>query len=79
MITNIATWGGSLAVRIPKKEAEQAGFTPGVSVDVCFEEHQLVVKKSKPRYSLNELVSGITAENLHAEIDTGIAVGNEYR
>ena len=78
MSTNIAAWGSSLAIRLPKREAEQAGFTQGVLVDVCVEKHRLVVKKAKPRYSLNELVTKITPENLHAETDTGPAVGNEY-
>ena len=29
------------------------------------------------RYSLEELVEAITPENLHTEIDSGVAVGNE--
>lgn len=33
--------------------------------------------RNRKRYSLDELVNGITPKNLHAEVDTGIAVGNE--
>jgi antitoxin MazE len=32
---------------------------------------------TRRRYSLEELVQAITPENLHTEIDSGIAVGNE--
>jgi antitoxin MazE len=38
----------------------------------------LVIKPgSRKRYSLDELIQGITPENLYTEIDSGIAVGNE--
>ena len=33
--------------------------------------------KRRKRYSLEELIEGITPENNHDEIDPGIAVGNE--
>ena len=32
---------------------------------------------TRRRYSLEELVEAITPENLHNEIDSGVAVGNE--
>ncbi|WP_201026151.1 AbrB/MazE/SpoVT family DNA-binding domain-containing protein [Mastigocoleus testarum] len=38
----------------------------------------LVVKpKIRKRYSLDEMIKGITPENLHSEVDTGVEVGNE--
>ena len=32
---------------------------------------------SSPRYSLDELIAGITEDNLHGQIDAGPAAGNE--
>jgi len=32
---------------------------------------------SKPRYNLEELLKGISEDNLHKEVDTGIPQGNE--
>jgi antitoxin MazE len=32
---------------------------------------------SATHWSLDELLAGITKDNLHAEIDTGVAIGNE--
>jgi hypothetical protein len=34
-------------------------------------------ERIKPRYTLDELLSGITEENKHGETDWGPAVGNE--
>jgi antitoxin MazE len=52
---------------------------PQVSeVNISVVDETLVVKpRSHKRYSLDELVKGITPENLHAEVDTGVSVGNE--
>ena len=77
MSTNITKWGSSLGVRIPKKEAERAGFSQGMSVEVIADNNQLVITKAKPRYFLDDLVSRITPQNLHAEVDSGSPVGNE--
>jgi antitoxin MazE len=30
-----------------------------------------------PDWTLDELIAGITKDNLHKEVDTGFAVGNE--
>jgi antitoxin MazE len=38
----------------------------------------VVKPKIRRRYSLDELVNAITPENLHGEIDSGAAVGNEF-
>lgn len=70
-------WGNSLAVRIPKAIAEQAGVREKDEFDI-----EVVAKviRMKPRQrgkSLGELVAGITPENLHAEADFGRPRGRE--
>jgi antitoxin MazE len=78
MRAKIQKWGNSLALRIPKAVAEIAGFSEGHEVELVVEEGRVVVKPvRKRRYTLDELVAGITEENRHEEIDTGPSVGNE--
>lgn len=78
MVTTVAKWGNSLAVRIPQNLAKEINLAEGVEIDLGVLDGSLVIKpRSRKRYSLDELIKGITPENLHSEIDSGIAVGNE--
>ena len=77
MATNVAMWGTSLGVHLPKHEAERAGIESGTSVNVYVEDQRLIIEKAKPRYSIDDLVSMITPENLHGEFKTGASKGNE--
>jgi antitoxin MazE len=78
MITNVAKWGNSLALRIPQHLAKEIELIAGGEVEIFALDGNLVVKPKKQRqYSLDELIAGITPDNLHAEIDTGVSVGVE--
>lgn len=78
MAATIAKWGNSLAVRIPHHLAKQIQLSEGVEVDLTVVDGNLVIKpRTRKRYALDELVSAITPENLHAEVDSGTVVGNE--
>jgi antitoxin MazE len=78
MVSTVAKWGNSLAIRIPQTLAKEIHLAEGTEIDLVVVDGTLVVKpRSRKRYSLDELVEGITPENLHTEIDSGIAVGNE--
>ncbi|WP_414549954.1 AbrB/MazE/SpoVT family DNA-binding domain-containing protein [Anabaena sp. CCY 0017] len=78
MVANIAKWGNSLAVRIPQNLAKEIHLTEGSEVDLSVVDGNLVIKLKKPkRYSLDDLIQEITPDNLHAEVDSGVAVGNE--
>jgi antitoxin MazE len=72
----------SLALRVPSAFAKELGATAGKCAEMTVEDGALVVKVGRPkkkrrRYSLEELVAGITKENCHPEIDWGPPVGNE--
>ncbi len=73
--SHVAKWGSSLAVRIPKPIAEQWGVREGSRVEMTPRGDQLVVRRKA--YDLAEMVGRMTARNLHAEVDTGPAQGNE--
>ncbi|NJO40620.1 MAG: AbrB/MazE/SpoVT family DNA-binding domain-containing protein [Cyanobacteria bacterium CRU_2_1] len=78
MVAIVARWGNSLAIRIPQNLAKEIQLLEGDEVDLAVVDGKIVIKpRSRKRYSLDELVNAITSENLHTEVDTGIAVGNE--
>ena len=73
--SHIAQWGTSLAVRIPKPLAEEWGVQVGSAVEMTTDGESLTL--TKKAYDLDEMLSRVTAENLHSEWDTGLAQGNE--
>ena len=78
MVGTIAKWGNSLAVRIPQHLAKEINLTEGSQVQLVLIDGKLTIEPiTRRRYSLEELIEEITPENLHNEIDSGVAVGNE--
>lgn len=74
----IQRWGNSLAVRIPSVFAKEAGFEADSSVEILVTEGNIVISPRRtPEFTLEQLLAGITDENLHEEITTGPAVGKE--
>jgi antitoxin MazE len=78
MKTRVQKWGNSLALRIPKSFAAEAGLLANQDVELSLVEGALVVKAIKPpALTLAELLRGITDDNLPGEWDTGPATGKE--
>ena len=78
MQTKIQKWGNSLAVRIPKAFVKEAHVACGTSVDLTVDDGKIVIDPhTEPEYRLEDLLKGVTKRNLHAEVDTGEAVGRE--
>ncbi len=78
MRVQIQKWGNSLAIRIPKAFAKETTIKQGTFVDLSTQEGSLVAKPIKDlNYTLEELLAGVTKENLHGEVDTGAAMGRE--
>ncbi len=78
MTTVVAKWGNSLAIRIPKSVAEQAQVTEGISIEFTVEGNSIIITPQKrKKYTLDELLEGMTSEQFHPEFATGNAVGNE--
>jgi antitoxin MazE len=80
MIVQFARWGNSLAVRIPSAFAREIQAVEGRSADLSVQDGRLIVTpiNEVPCNQLADLVDGIMDENLHGEIGTGPAVGNEF-
>jgi len=78
MKTRVQKWGNSLALRIPKSFADEVGFQKETAVEVSVSDGKLVITPVvKPELSLKQLLTKVTKENLHHEVNTGAAVGNE--
>lgn len=78
MRTQVQKWGNSLAIRIPKSFAKEIKIEQGSVVDLSVVKGKLIAKAiDEDEYALEELLAGVTEENLHAEVDTGDAIGRE--
>jgi antitoxin MazE len=74
----VKKWGNSASVRIPSAVLRAAKLRLDDSVDVREESGRIVIEPVRHReYTLSELLKGITAENLHEEVDFGRPVGRE--
>jgi antitoxin MazE len=78
MKTRVQKWGNSLALRIPKSFAAETGLREDAPVELSLVAGKLVIQPLLPEpLTLDELLRGVTDQNLHGEWDTGPAVGRE--
>jgi len=78
MQARVQRWGNSLAIRIPKPFALAVGLEQNALVKLSISEGKLMLEPIvEPKYTLEQLLSEVTEDNLHQEIETGAPVGNE--
>jgi antitoxin MazE len=77
MANIINRWGNSLGVRIPLPVANELGFKIGTVVEVTIEDGRAVISPVKKKYTLAELLEGVTPDLIEGEYDWGQPVGNE--
>ncbi|CAB1062205.1 hypothetical protein D1BOALGB6SA_6981 [Olavius sp. associated proteobacterium Delta 1] len=78
MRTKIKKWGNSLALRIPKSFALNANLRQDELVDISIDKDRIIIIPiGQKEYSLDELLAGVSEDNLHGEFDTGAPVGKE--
>ena len=78
MRVKVQKWGNSLALRIPKPFAEEAEVQEGAVLDLSVRDGELVAKPVvQRRYTLRQLLRGVTKDNVHEEVDWGDGVGRE--
>ena len=76
--SKISKWGNSLAVRIPLAIARQASLGEGDSVALTLDPNGgIVVRPSRRKYELSDLVGRITPKNRHRETQWGRPEGEE--
>ena len=78
MQTKIKKWGNSLALRIPKSFALNANLRQDELVDISIDKERIIITPiGQKEYWLDELLAGVSEDNLHGEFDTGVPVGKE--
>ncbi len=80
MRTRLKKWGNSLAIRVPTGLLAELNLSENSTVDLRVEEGNLIMtplQQRKWKYSLEELLAGVSEENIHPETDWGSAVGEE--
>jgi antitoxin MazE len=76
--TRVSRWGNSLAVRIPQGVATEARIAEGdrLTLDLATD-GSIVLRSTRRKYDLRQLVSRITTKNRHSETDWGPPAGQE--
>ena len=77
MTTHVSKWGNSLGLRLPKAVAREAQVDEGDPVDVSVKNGTIVIRPTRPTYSIEQLAAGITPGNRHDESDWGAPFGHE--
>jgi antitoxin MazE len=77
MQVQVARWGNSLGVRLPKELAARLGIAEGSRVDMRAEQDRIVISVARPVYTLDELLVGTTPKAMHEAFDWGDDVGRE--
>ena len=74
----LAQWGNSLAVRMPKPVAVAANLQRGDRLEFKVSGPGAIqILSAKPKRSLSQMVRGITPQNRHAQTDWGETAGRE--
>lgn len=75
---SVGKWGNSAAVRLPATLLEQANLSPQQPIDLLLSSGRIILEPVRDQeFELSALLSLITPENLHGEIDLGGPVGRE--
>jgi antitoxin MazE len=77
MVAKIQRWGNSLAVRIPNVIAKELQISQGSEIEMKQLDDKIIIAPKHEKYDLKHLVSKINRSNIHTEIKTHEAVGNE--
>ena len=77
MEARVRKWGNSLGIRIPQSMAEDIGLSQDSVVSIEVKSGQLIVRPGSRKYTLSELLDGISPENVHSETNWGGPVGKE--
>ena len=78
MNATVQKWGNSLALRIPNSFAKDIHLHRGSPVDVIVLNGSIVVKPNRQnKFSLSQLLKGVSKSNIHSEHDWGGPVGKE--
>ena len=77
--TKIQRWGNDLGINIPAVIANGFSLKEGLYVSIRGNGSRIIIEppKANVSYSLNEMLSEITEDNIHHCVETGMPTGNE--
>ena len=77
--TKVSQWGNSLAIRLPQALVAELAIERGVDLELRIENvgFRVTIPSIPKKFTLEELLAGVTPENIHHEIDWGKAQGKE--
>lgn len=77
--TKVSQWGNSLAIRLPQALVAELAIERGVEVELRIENDgfRVTIPSVPKKFTLDELLAGVTPENVHRECDWGKAQGRE--
>jgi len=77
----VGRWGKNLAIRLPAEIVRAVGLRDGEHVEIEAHDGDIVIRRTVPRFSLEELFQGKTPEDWRAAyagaFDWGPDVGRE--
>lgn len=74
----IRKWGNSPALRLPALALKEAAFSLEQKVTIVVSRGRIVIEPSEHvEYNLEDLLAGITPQNVHAEVSFGKPMGKE--
>ena len=77
--TKVSQWGNSLAIRLPQALVNELAIERGAEVELRIENDgfRVTIPSMPKKFTLGELLAGVTPENVHREFDWGKAQGQE--
>jgi antitoxin MazE len=78
MRVSIKKWGNSASVRIPVEIMRAVHLVENQVVEMREENGRIIIEPLRqPEFDLESLITGISNQNLHEEVDFGAPVGKE--
>jgi len=78
MRAQIARWGNSLGLRVPKDVAREIGLTEGSKVEIETKGNRIVITPIRRSFTLAELLKDTTPDDYRqAAVDWGPDIGRE--
>ncbi len=80
MKIHAATWGNSIAIRLPKKIRDSKGISAGTPLTIEESTTEIIIKKKRrvnEKIDIDAMIKRIRPNTLHEPIDWGQPVGKE--
>ena len=78
MLVSLKKWGNSASVRIPSLILDSLNLKLNDPLDIKEEDGRIIIEALRVNeFKLEDLLSGVTQDNLHDRLDFGSPVGKE--